>query len=129
MPNEVIKPEQVAAALVSLVVVPIIPAAIAVGVSVWSLDLGLSAFFGLLPLGLFFSYAAAVFLGVPAFFLLVYFFRVTWWSSLTVGVALGAVVAVFLSLPKLVQMEALVLDAALGAISAFSFWLIWRSAG
>ncbi len=81
---------------------------------------------GLIPLLLFFSGAATLLLGVPAFLLLNHFGLVRWWSAAISGIFIGAVVAVVIRAPNIVQLNDLLVMVPIGGLSALVFWMIWR---
>jgi len=61
--------------------------------------------------------------GVPAFFVLLRFKLVSWWSSAVGGAAIGAIVAVAISSGAMAG-TGLLVYAALGALAAVVFWFI-----
>ena len=75
----------------------------------------------------FFSALATILFGVPSFLLLRRWGRINWWSVLATGLCLGAIVAVVIRLPNRLDVHDLFTMAPLAAVSAFAFWLIWRT--
>ena len=67
----------------------------------------------------FYTLGVALFIGLPAYLLLAYFNKVTWWSAILVGMFGGAVMSVILLPLNL-------LTPVIGGVSGLSFWLIWR---
>lgn len=66
-----------------------------------------------------FTISAALLIGLPSYLLLAYFNKVTWWSTILVGMFGGAVMSlIFLPLNLLILL--------IGGLSGLVFWLIWR---
>lgn len=87
---------------------------------------GLIAALGIVPVLLFFSGAATMLLGVPAFLVLNHFGLVRWWSAAAAGLFIGAAVVFAMRMPNVVQPSDFLTMVPLGGVSALSFWLIWR---
>ena len=74
---------------------------------------------GWVPIFYCYILGVTLIIGLPAYLLLRHFNKVTWWSATIVGMFAGAVMAlIFTSLNPLVT--------AIGGLSGFVFWLIWR---
>ena len=95
----------------------------------------------LLLVGLLFSSLVTVVIGVPAFLILRRFKLVYWWSAVIGGFLLGSVVGFKTESPEgrfadllesknwsLYLASKILTLGAIGAVSAFSFWLIWKKA-
>ena len=80
--------------------------------------------------GLFFliSLVVTLLFGAPLFFLCLYFKIIRWWSALIAGSFVGMLVAVGISESHEVYMQDLLRMGAVGALSAFCFWIFWRLA-
>jgi hypothetical protein len=78
--------------------------------------------------GFFYFIAALVtmILGVPSFLVLTRLKRITWWSTTVIGAAIGALAGIVYYSPNSAAIGGLLSMAAMGAASAFVFWLIWR---
>ncbi|WP_143154133.1 hypothetical protein [Rhodanobacter sp. OK091] len=63
--------------------------------------------------------------GVPAYFLLRRKNLVRWWSSLFIGLLVGALMATVIRLPNQPRVEDLLVMALTGALAGLVFWLIW----
>jgi hypothetical protein len=87
-------------------------------------------------IGFGFSAVTTVLFGLPAFILFRHFRLVRWWSALLFGFFVGALIGLGFASPGLSQStHTSWLELALpnfiglgitGAISALSFWIIWR---
>jgi hypothetical protein len=78
---------------------------------------------------IFYFYAAwaTVLLGLPSFLVLRKLGAVRWWSAAIVGSVVGVLVLAFID-PRglsVVAHQGTVLWGGVGAVSAFTFWLIW----
>jgi hypothetical protein len=73
-----------------------------------------------------FSAAATLLFGAPAYLLVSRFNLVRWWSAIAAGGAIGLLVAVLIRLPNSVHVRDLLIMGVAGALSGFSFWLVWR---
>jgi len=84
---------------------------------------------GLTVLFYVFSITFTLLFGVPIFLVLRRFNLVRWWSCAVAGVVIGALVAEMI-LPDAAgaddRIRFLSLCAAVGALSGFAFWAIWR---
>jgi len=86
--------------------------------------------FGLIPVFFFFAALATAVFGVPSFLLLRHFKLIEWWSTLLVGLFIGVVSNLISQLPSRPVLSQNTLNFALiGAMSALSFWLVWRLRG
>lgn len=83
--------------------------------------------FLLFPVFYAYSLAAMVLFGMPAFYLGHKTNLIRWWSALVAGTIIGAILAVLIRLPDAVQRQDLVITCPLGALTAVTFWLIWKS--
>lgn len=82
-----------------------------------------------------FTFAAACVFGAPAYLLLYFLGYIRWWSSLIVGFVIGVLTIVIIewagysslrnAFNDLARGNLLVCGVA-GAISAVTFWLVWR---
>jgi hypothetical protein len=75
-----------------------------------------------------FSAGFTISLGLPAFLVLRPFRPGNWWSAVVVGIILGAVVAMLIRRGHLFP-EDLANFCAIGGLTAFVFWLIWKPEG
>ena len=75
---------------------------------------------------LVFSLPAAFLLGLPSFFLLKALGLLRWWTGTVAGVCAGAVVFLVFSYPGSPSFKGLSMFCAMGAVSGFVFWVIWR---
>jgi RHS repeat-associated protein len=80
---------------------------------------------GMVPVFYYFSAMATVLLGLPAFFLLLRFRIIRWWSVVVGGLVIGALMGTLVGAPNHTQLPNVLLMAATGAASALGFWLIW----
>jgi len=73
-------------------------------------------------MAVYYGYAlgGALIIGLPMYWLLSRYDKVTWWSATVAGVLCGAVMALIF-FPRV---ELLVV--VIGGISGFSFWVIWQ---
>ena len=113
------------APLMGFLLTPLVAAVITAFLSPVGRDESLIAW-GLIPIFYFFAFLATGFLGAPAFFILRYFNLITWWATIIVGIVIGTVVGILLRLPNSQYLNDLIPPMFIGAISAFSFWAIWR---
>jgi hypothetical protein len=121
------KPMKESAAIgVGLAVAGIIPAAV-LG-SLWPLsgDHTIRSVAVSILIALPFSAVFAVLFGLPAFLLLRPFRPGHWWSVSLVGCFLGILVSLAMRLPNNIDPHDFIINCPLGALSALSFWLIWR---
>ncbi|MES2297556.1 MAG: hypothetical protein V4582_10960 [Pseudomonadota bacterium] len=81
---------------------------------------------GLIPAFYFFSFLPTVIFGAPAFFVPRQYELITWWSSVLVGVVAACIFSTILRLPSTPNVSDFVPRMAIGAVSAFAFWVIWR---
>jgi hypothetical protein len=79
---------------------------------------------GLLPVFYFFSFLTMLFLGMPAFLLLLACDLIRWWTALAAGIFVGAVVAFVLRLPGTALAHDFAVTVPVGAATAVCFWLI-----
>jgi hypothetical protein len=79
-------------------------------------------------LALFYVISAAVMavFAIPAFFLLLHFRFVNWWTTVVAGFGIGIIVGVVITLPNSTHPHDLMTPGIIGGAAAFSFWLIWR---
>lgn len=112
-------------AVVGLLIAALFPAVVGALLSPITEGRLLSAL-GLMPIFFFFSSIATAVLGIPAFVLLNHFGLIRWWSAALSGLAIGTIVAVVVSLPNAVQLQAVLVMAPMGAVAALLFWVIWR---
>jgi hypothetical protein len=108
------------------VVTPFITAIITATISPIGRGEGLIAW-GLIPIFYFFALLTTGFLGVPSFLLLRHFNLISWWSTAITGLFIGTLVGVILRLPSAPNVHDLIPPMLIGATSAISFWVIWRS--
>lgn len=73
-----------------------------------------------------FSAAATLLLGLPLFFVLHWLELVTWWTSGLGGFFIGVLIAFAIRAPNEVQNNEVWKLGAIGAISAFAFWIVWK---
>jgi hypothetical protein len=76
----------------------------------------------LVPLYFFFTAAATLFVGVPAFLVLNKFKLVRWWSATCVGCLIGGLMG-FLMKQGVHNVAAM---AVVGIASGLSFWFVWK---
>lgn len=81
---------------------------------------------GLSPIIFLFSAIVTGTLGVPAFFLGKRMKLIRWWSASISGFVIGAGAGIILQWQSSIVSANTVLYGALGMISGFAFWLIWR---
>lgn len=81
---------------------------------------------GLIPVFYVFALYATVLFGAPVFFLLRHVELVTWWSSVIAGLAIGALAGILTRLPSSPNLGDFIRVMPVGAVSGFSFWLVWR---
>jgi hypothetical protein len=116
-------------AVISFLVAPLFPAAmlgLLTPITGGVINTDPVSILGLMPVGYFFSAVATALLGVPAFLLLKHFDLVRWWSAIASGLVIGALVAIAIRLPSVVQARDLLVMVPIGGASALIFWLIWR---
>ena len=110
---------QATAAILGFIIAPAVPAVFLSLIStVSSVDDGTMGL-GLAPFIYFFSFWVCFFLGIPAFALGLHLKLIRWWSALITGAVIGAVLCVG-------DPYALLTMCPLGAVSALTFWLIWK---
>jgi len=80
----------------------------------------------MVPVFYYFSAMATVLLGLPAFFVLLRFKIIYWWSVLAGGLVIGALMGAIVGAPNHAQLPNVLFMSATGAASAVGFWLIWR---
>jgi hypothetical protein len=81
----------------------------------------------MVPLFYVFSAGAAIVFGLPTFLVLFWLRLIRWWTSLGVGMAIGALMAVLLEATHGgAPVAEILLMAGIGAASTLTFWLIWR---
>jgi len=83
------------------------------------------AVIGLFPIGYAFSILFVGVFGVPAFFLARRFRLIRWWSTVTVGFAIGVAAAFILKWPTSATLGEVLPLAITGAVSGLIFWIIW----
>lgn len=81
-------------------------------------------FFGWLLIFYFFSSVATLLFGMPLFLIFKKFDLVRWWAMTAAGILVGILAARIFSMPGNMQLEGVLTMAAMGASSAFSFWLV-----
>jgi hypothetical protein len=81
---------------------------------------------GLVPVFIFFSMGAVIAFGLPLFLWARRFDLVNWWSALSSGACIGAVIAAMARYPAAVHVKEISPMVATGAASGIVFWLIWR---
>jgi hypothetical protein len=81
---------------------------------------------GLSPFILLFSALVTGTLGVPAFFLGRRMKLIRWWSASISGFVIGVGAGIILQWQISIVSANTILYGALGMISGFAFWLIWR---
>jgi hypothetical protein len=80
----------------------------------------------------FYIYAAwaAILLGLPSYFLMRKLKIIRWWSTMLVGLIIGILVFVLVDPRGIVAVwvnpGGVALWGGIGAVSAFTFWVIWR---
>jgi len=116
------------AAIVGFLVAPVVPALMLgaltpISPGVWPDPI---AIIGLFPIGYAFSVLFTGLFGVPAFFLARRLRLIRWWSTVTVGFAIGTAVAFIVKLPAPVSFREVITVALIGAVSGFIFWIIYE---
>ena len=81
---------------------------------------------GLIPVMYSASICVVAVLGIPSFLILNRFRRVSWFSSVISGLLIGLLVAMVVTLPNLVTLHDALVMGSIGALSALSFWQIWK---
>lgn len=81
---------------------------------------------GLIPIFYFFSALPTFFFGIPIYFFVAKRGWLNLWSILMGGIAIGAIYSFILHLPSMPQMHDFVVTVPIGAVSALTFWLVWR---
>jgi len=113
------------AAIVGFITAPLVPAVVFAVLTPLATEPDIPTLLGFALVFYFFSAIAILLLGAPIYFLLRHFDLVNWWSTLGCGIVAGAVVGVVEGSSS-VQLHGLLVFSAVGAASAFSFWLVWR---
>lgn len=81
---------------------------------------------GLIPILYSASICVVAVLGLPSFLILNRFRLVSLFSSLVTGLLIGVLVAMVVTLPNSVTFHDASVMGFVGALSAFSFWQIWK---
>jgi hypothetical protein len=90
---------------------------------------------GLLPIGYLISLVAMTLLGMPMFLIGRWLHFIRWWSSAAAGFAIGLLMDVLIRLPYLDYFSSSPIGkvaysflnmGAIGTLTGFLFWLIWR---
>jgi len=81
---------------------------------------------GLLLLYYVVSALATLIFGVPVFRLLRHLQLIRWWSALSAGFVIGALMAALVRMPHQVRARDVFVMGSAGVASALSFWTIWR---
>jgi hypothetical protein len=113
------------AAVIGFLSAPLVSAFVMTGYTLLADGRGLSGGLLLLPIYYYGSAVPTLLLGIPAFLVLSRFDAVRWWSALLVGVVIGMVAGAVLGVRFIGPLGLLVMACA-GAVSALTFWLIWR---
>jgi hypothetical protein len=117
---------RITAGVVGFLVAPLISALILAATTRLFEPSDIVARIGMVPVFYYFSGMATVLLGLPAFFLFLRFKIIRWWSVLTGGLVIGALMGAIVGAQNHAQLPNVLFMAATGAASALGFWLIWR---
>lgn len=90
------------------------------------INLGFITSLGFFPVIYTISFGITMIIGLPIYLLLDHFAKVTWWSTLLVGLFCGLMGSLFYRLPNELQLIDFFVVMPVGSLSAFVFWLTWR---
>ena len=114
------------AAILGFFAAPVVPAVFcAIGTDLYR-DEDILSKLPLVPFFYMFSLSASFFLGLPAFLLGRHLHFIRWWTALVTGSAIGAIVVILIRQQSRLNAQDFAIYCPLGAVSAITFWLIWR---
>lgn len=104
---------------------PFVSSCLISGVIAFNSQLGLTPFFGSIPITFAFSTYATLILGLPTYFVMKKFYKITWLTTFLAGLVIGAVSGIVFS-GSAKNVEVVSTLSAIGGLSALSFWVLWK---
>jgi hypothetical protein len=115
------------ATIVAFFVAPIIPALYLSLAFPLTRQYNLLAQLVLFPFMYNYPLIAMLLFGYPAFLLGKRIQLITWWSTLVVGVLIGALMGVIAQIQGHIHLSEVALMSLLGGLSGLTFWAIWKT--
>ena len=103
-------------------VAPFVSSCLISGLIAFNLQLGIGPFFGAIPLTFAISAYATFLLGVPLYFLVNKFYKITLASTFASGLTIGGISGAVLSF----DVKTISILSVVGGLAGLSFWLVWK---